>query len=108
MCQLNPGDLVLCIDDVFPSDAQRFYAQFGLAYPVAGRAYTVRSLDPDSDNRALCLNEIVNPAIELVRGSDRRRFERKEPPFAARRFIKLCDTPDAVIGTEAARASEKS
>ena len=81
------NDALVCIDDAFhPESIKRIPNR-----PVKDEAYTVRDVIRMANGRmGLLLHEITNPLLkDEVTG-----FE-FEPSFAARRFAKLDDMPDA-------------
>jgi hypothetical protein len=73
----EPGQKVVCINDVFPVGIRDFYN----ALPRAGKTYTVRDIVPGQDWK---LNG--QPAVYLVELENRPNEHGIEPGFACHRF----------------------
>jgi hypothetical protein len=81
----EPGQKVVCVDDVFPVGIRDFYN----ALPRAGKTYTVRDIVPGQDWK---LNG--QPAVYLVELENRPNEHGIEPGFACRRFAEAGETEE--------------
>ena len=88
----QPGQKVVCIDDVFPPSVAEFYS----AFPVKGTTYTIRGIAPAmnlsrEEDIAVYLVEIFNPCSN--------KPPNRERGFIPERFAPLQELPPATVET---------